>query len=60
MHIPHPAIPAAEFAEGEGAAASVAAAWMKNEKSEDVWEQTAPRVHRSLDEIFAGEYEGYR
>jgi len=27
---------------------------------DEEWEQTAPRVYRSLDEIFAGEYEGYR
>jgi len=63
-HIPHPTKLAAEFHSDDenaflgAAAASQEKAWKKNERKEDVWEQTAPRVHRSLDEIFAGEYEG--
>ena len=27
--------------------------------SEGVWEQMSPRVYRNLDEIFAGEYDGF-
>ncbi|KAL3921228.1 MAG: hypothetical protein SGPRY_004977 [Prymnesium sp.] len=53
-HIPHPVLPISSLSDN----------WQDSKAQRvndgDEWEQTAPRVFRSLDEIFAGEYEGYR
>ncbi|KAL1499512.1 hypothetical protein AB1Y20_011715 [Prymnesium parvum] len=55
-HIPHPVL---HFPPSSSSLHSLPLQPRPRPDDEE-WEQTAPRVYRSLDEIFAGEYEGYR
>lgn len=55
-HIPHPLIPESAFSTAEPHAEEEC---LRPGES-GAWEQFSPRVHRNLDEIFAGEYEGMR